>query len=221
MTNPQVLSDEQTPDFLTNTEVARIFRIVYGGQQYDSTERMFAAEIEAAVRAKFARAIESATLEAVRGQEPVAFASRVQDLLHLLSFAEITTPTPTDKSEAEKAMADLRHYLRTHPSPTQPPAQAERAWLPIETAPKDGTVVILGRAGDDDEVASVVTPGHWLEAEDDGVDYMGADAGFVDEHYQEFRPGRSFGNPKYMYAPSQPTHWMPLPPPPAALKGQP
>jgi hypothetical protein len=73
MTHPQVLSDEQAPDFLTDTEVARIFRNVYGGQQYDSTERMFAAEIEAAVRAKFARAIESATLKAVSGQEPIGY----------------------------------------------------------------------------------------------------------------------------------------------------
>lgn len=87
-------------------------------------------------------------------------------------------------------------------------------WLPIESAPKDGTVVILGRAGDDDDIASVVTTGHWQEAEEDGVDYMGADAGFVDEHYQEFKPGRSFGSPSYRYAPTQPTHWQPFPNPP-------
>lgn len=84
-------------------------------------------------------------------------------------------------------------------------------WVPIETAPKDGTVVILGRVEDG---GSVVTTGHWQEAEEDGVDYMGADAGFVDEHYQEFNPGRSFGSPSRRYAPTQPTAWQPLPNPP-------
>lgn len=37
--------------------------------------------------------------------------ARVQDLLHLLSFAKIETPTPGDLPEAEKAMADIRLML--------------------------------------------------------------------------------------------------------------
>lgn len=43
--------------------------------------------------------------------DDVALRSRVQDLLHLLSFAKIETPTPTDKPEAEKAMADIRAMI--------------------------------------------------------------------------------------------------------------
>jgi len=64
------LSDEQFPDFLTDTDVARIFRHVYGGQQFDSTERMFSAEVEAAVRAKFREALAAIAQQA---QEPVAW----------------------------------------------------------------------------------------------------------------------------------------------------
>lgn len=41
------------PPFLTETEVARIYRQVYGGNRFSQTEREFAAEIEAAVREKF------------------------------------------------------------------------------------------------------------------------------------------------------------------------
>lgn len=43
--------------------------------------------------------------------DDVALRCRVQDLLHLLSFAKIETPTPTDKPEAEKAMADIRAMI--------------------------------------------------------------------------------------------------------------
>lgn len=121
------------------------------------------------------------------------------------------------KYRAEAAEAE-RDSLRAEIEKLQaraslPAVEPVSQWQPIETAPKDGTVVVLGRVGDDD-VASVVTTGHWQKAEEDGVDYMGSDAGFVDEHYQEFSPGRSFGNPKYMHAPSQPTHWQPIPQPP-------
>ena len=38
----------EVPEALTDTDVARIFRRVYGGNRFDATERMFAAEIAAA-----------------------------------------------------------------------------------------------------------------------------------------------------------------------------
>lgn len=86
-------------------------------------------------------------------------------------------------------------------------------WRPIDTAPMDGTEILLGRAASDD-CAEVSTIGWWIPAEPDGADYMGTDAGFVDAMLQRFRPGRTFGNPARMYEAVQPTHWMPIPSPP-------
>lgn len=58
----------ELPDFLTNTDVARIRRSVYGGTGFDSTERLFAAEIECAVRKQFTALLEQqhAALESLR-----------------------------------------------------------------------------------------------------------------------------------------------------------
>jgi hypothetical protein len=57
----------------------------------------------------------------VTDQNQLLLRARVQDLLHLLSFAEIVTPTPGDKPEAEKAMADIRRLLA---APAQPQGEA-------------------------------------------------------------------------------------------------
>jgi len=93
------------------------------------------------------------------------------------------------------------------------PAAPQDGWMPIETAPKDGSRVILGRPETEDDIG-VSTTGFWIEAEEDGVDYMGADAGFVDIEYQVFSPGRSFGNPARRYEATQPTCWQEIPAPP-------
>jgi hypothetical protein len=74
-------------------------------------------------------------------------------------------------------------------------------------------VILLGNVGDED-MWPCATVGWWQDAEEDGVDYMGSDAGFVDHTFNHYWPGRSFGNPKYFSEGRQPTHWMPLPEPP-------
>lgn len=85
-----------------------------------------------------------------------------------------------------------------------------RQWQPIETAPKDGTLILLGRHPlEDCEAISV--PGFWQEGWEDSIDDMGC---FVDCQFDVFHPPRRFGNPKYQTEGSQPTHWMPLPPAP-------
>lgn len=76
--------------------------------------------------------------------------------------------------EAEKYAKDLERQL------------AERQWKPIETAPKDGSSILVfnGKTG----------AVHW-----DG-------AGWV--------AGISCSNGSAFYLGNPPTHWMPLPPPP-------
>jgi len=91
-------------------------------------------------------------------------------------------------------------------------------WQPIETAPRDGTEILLGRASEEEDDPGVSVPGYWQAGYEDGIDYMGCDDGFVDSHHQTFHGGRSFGAESHRYAPNQPTHWMPLPPPPLAGK---
>lgn len=83
-------------------------------------------------------------------------------------------------------------------------------WQPIDTAPKDGTMVMLGREESEDQ-AAISLPGYWLEGMSDAPDEMGFDAGFTDVNFQVFRGGRSWGVESYRYPAFQPTRWMPFP----------
>lgn len=71
--------------------------------------------------------------------------------------------------------------------------QETTGWQPIETAPKDGTWVMLGRAGRMPEVGSWENGSPWL----DGW-FCGGERS--DSYGPDFDP----------------THWMPLPEPPHA-----
>lgn len=85
-------------------------------------------------------------------------------------------------------------------------------WRSIETAPRDG-LLILGRAATASDPA-ISTSGFWAHAYPDGVDEMGHDGGFIDCSYEVFTPGRSFGAESYQTDGFQPTHWKPFPTPP-------
>lgn len=84
--------------------------------------------------------------------------------------------------------------------PAQEPVKQE-GWLPIETAPKDGSEVILmvkSRAG----IAKGFLVGHYMEGGHCIEDHPPIDSGWY------FWNGRMFDKA------SEPTHWMPLPLPP-------
>lgn len=75
-------------------------------------------------------------------------------------------------------------------------------WQPIETAPRDGTEVILGSLAQTYKGAPVpprVTIGYWTQ--DDEPEYE-----YCDPYWMSWDGGFTKENP--------PTHWMPLPPPP-------
>lgn len=59
----QLFVDEVRPDHMTDTDVARIYRRVYGGPRYDILRREFAAEIAAFRDNQWAEAIKSAMQE--------------------------------------------------------------------------------------------------------------------------------------------------------------
>ena len=85
-------------------------------------------------------------------------------------------------------------------------------WVSVDTAPKDGTKILL--LLEDDRIES----GRWIEKEEDQVDSMGHDAGWITDSGWTF-PGRSFGNPDYYSEPcNTPAHWKPLPAPPTTEK---
>jgi hypothetical protein len=141
-------------------------------------------------------------------------ATETEDTRHIEAFGEVWCKS---RVYVEKGKRHCGHCA----SPVQPALRASREgapapeWQPIETAPKDGTRVLLGNAGSEDRNAEVAC-GYWQEAEADGVDYMGSDAGFVDIEFNVYQPGRSFGSPSSRFDPAQPTHWQPLPAPPAS-----
>lgn len=91
---------------------------------------------------------------------------------------------------------------------------AER-WLPIASAPKDGSLILLGLP-ETENTRAVSTPGFWQKGWPDSVDVMGCDDGFIDVNCQEFTPSRSFGDQAYRDPGGQPTRWQPLPAPPKA-----
>lgn len=91
---------------------------------------------------------------------------------------------------------------------------ARFTWQPIETAPKDGTLILIGNPESEDMPATT-TAGRWFEAYEDSLDEMGCDAGFCDVDFSLFHAGRSFGELSSRYEGLQPSHWMPLPEPPA------
>lgn len=91
---------------------------------------------------------------------------------------------------AAKVVATIRNQIETLVSETaRLRAELENRWLPMETAPKDGTPIIVAY----DATGDVL------------VVYFCSEIG----HWREWA-----GNPCYRH---YPTHWMPIPPPPGGI----
>ena len=78
-----------------------------------------------------------------------------------------------------------------------------QTWQPIETAPKDGTKIIVWTVHDEVEVSE------WFRTT--GDEYVEAEGGLYRKENKLYYEGWN-GN--------KPTHWMPLPPPPTDGAGE-
>ena len=78
-------------------------------------------------------------------------------------------------------------------------------WQPIETAPKDGTLIILWNSTKGLNRAYF---GSWrVDSSEEHLEDSSL-ANWFDDSYDDFSLG-------YSSLPLNPTHWMPLPPPPS------
>lgn len=108
---------------------------------------------------------------------------------------------------------ELRESILPTPGNTSPVLTDN--WRSIESAPKDGSLILLGLP-ETETTRAVSTPGFWQKGWADSADVMGCDDGFIDVNCQEFTPSRSFGDQAYRHSGCQPTRWQPLPAPPKA-----
>lgn len=77
-------------------------------------------------------------------------------------------------------------------------------WQPIETAPKDGTSIMLSNGVD-------VAEGHWIHEEPYILERRDMDGHYLGQNESDgFDGWIDFGGGML----PEPTHWMPLPPPP-------
>jgi hypothetical protein len=92
-----------------------------------------------------------------------------------------------------KAEAIIEDVLNNH---------ASYEWQPIETAPKDGTYVLLaGPSG------YIGTP-------------LRVEVCKYDADYRPLQPWVDYGGQSFLHSGGPPTHWMPLPPAPPSVPGK-
>lgn len=116
----QICTHEETHRGGAIWEICDICGDMWADDKGGKPEFKWPAEIEAA------RAILADVVSVVQsaGMPELTLQVRIADLLHLLQFAKIETPTPGDAPQAERIMNDLQAMLAT-PAQTVPQDQGE------------------------------------------------------------------------------------------------
>ena len=171
------------------------------GQQITAADSMETHIIWATLRWAEENAV-SAQLKAER-VEPVAWGAfyfggkNNGDL-----YAQCKTKAEIDAYIGQIHQSNDSITLRSAPLYTTPPAAAvSEPWQPIETAPEDGTEILMTNGVD-------VSSGQWFSEYGGTFDQDGAPNGDeIDAGWMDWSGGMQ----------PEPTHWMPLPPAPSGV----
>jgi hypothetical protein len=162
-----------------------------------------------------ARAKVVASLAASAGSEPVAWGIFDSEGFYEVALDEGSGQRFVDHYNKRRD-GPLKPFslraLYTHPSPPE-----GAGWRPIETAPKDGTEILLHAPACEYEgthVKARTTHGHWRAPSDTPrIKYQD---GFAPEpEWEDFEPFWASWDGGFTEE-HPPTHWMPLPAPPAS-----
>lgn len=119
------------------------------------------------------------------------------------------------RQELETVRARLSHWQAIAD------ARLPSEWQPIETSPKDGTTILIfyrNECGKDRTIKAFFAEKYSLESSDDGSEYCEEkDEYFAPEGWYEVID--NWEDYSSVFVQHEPTHWMPLPEPPAGTEG--
>jgi hypothetical protein len=132
----------------------------------------------------------------------------LSDSEYLLALLDDTFASVPQVKAHHERMRAIAARVALSPAQAEPLGQAG-AWLPIETAPKDGRKLMLSYRNRSDKVRTVLAV--WLtdeQAAETDADDVGLEGGWYEciDNWGDFT--------EVAIREGEPTHWMPLPPAP-------